>query len=123
MQFTASIHRGKTIWSDPDAVIAHVAKLEGKRVNVTIEQWRARRSDEQNRYLHGVVFKALSDHLGYEVEEVKELCKAMFLMQEKDGRQFPRPTSSLNTAEMVAFIERIQRWAAQEFGVVIPDPA
>jgi hypothetical protein len=101
----------------PRAFQTHLLHLRGKRVDVTVEAHRARRSDDQNKLFH-VLCHAIGDHLGWEMEEVKEYLKQKFLLIEKDGRQFCRPTSSLDTAGMSDLIERSIRWAAMELGFV-----
>ena len=123
MTFSASIQPGgKVSWQDPQGVKKFIESLEGKRVTVAIEQWRDRRSLDQNSYFHGPVCKILGDHLGYYPEEMKEIYREQFLRTEKNGRSFLRSTASLNTKEFSEFVSRCIEWAAQEFGVVIPDP-
>ena len=95
--------------------------LAGKTVVVTIAPYRKRRSVNQNAYFHGVICELISDHTGYEVDEVKEILKHMFLFVD-EPYPHARPTSRLNTAEMAEFTDRCIRWAAQELGIVLPLP-
>lgn len=120
--FYADAFGGKLQLRDREGLDRFVSGLEGKEVELAIRLRRRRRSDSANAYFHGVVCKLISEHLGYELEEVKELLKSMFLKIERDGRSFCRPTSSLDSKAMWEFIDRCIRWAAIELNLVIPDP-
>lgn len=89
------------------------AQFEGKRVTVTVGRQGKSRTLPQNNYLHGVIIKTLSDYLGYEPKEMKGIIKWHFGIKH---------TADLTTVEAEELYERIRRWAAQEFNVVIPDP-
>ena len=94
------------------------------KVIVTIETPKKSRSNQQNRYLHGVVFKIIGNELGYDLHEIKEEMKAMFLSQPAklhEGKVI-MPTSSLTTEGMKVFIDNICRWASSEFNIYIPPP-
>ena len=90
------------------------------------------RSNQQNRYMFGVVYKLISEHTGFSVDEVHELCKGMFLkqpphlLQLKNGKHMEinivRPTSSLSTVELENYLSEIRMWASIELGVYIPLP-
>lgn len=101
----------------------NLEKLEGKQVVVTLKQYRRTRSNQQNRYAHGVVFKLIADATGYTVDEAKEAMKWQFLREEHDILPpTVRSTSSLNTMEMEEFIESCRRWASDFLGLYIPLP-
>ena len=99
--------------------------LDGAYV-LTVKKYKANRSEEQNRYLHGVVFKIIADHTGYSLEEVKELMREMFLNEMKvlHGVEVSigKSTTKLNKTEMNEFIEKIRDWASLELYCYIPDP-
>ena len=42
-----------------------LCSLEGKAVDVTVEKHKTIRSTQQNRYLHGVVYKVIGMQCGY----------------------------------------------------------
>ena len=72
------------------------------------------RSDQQNKYYHGVVVKMISDHLGYEKDEMHEVLKKQFKVES---------TAKLKSAEFKEYVENIVRWAASDLGLPIPDPS
>jgi hypothetical protein len=104
-----------------DAWLERVKSFEGKRVELVLREFKAKRSDSQNRYLHGVVIPVFAEHCGYTPDEMKEALKWRFLR--KDGGPFPtvRGTSELSTKEMADFIDEVCQLAAEN-GIHIPGP-
>lgn len=113
----------------------------GAAYRVIVEAATIPRTNQQNRYLYGVAYKLIADHVGYEIEEVAEFCcGAYFGWTEKrvpkkpsnpqgvesvpvrtttrdaDGKR--RVLSKQDFADYVAFV---QRFGAKN-GVLIPDP-
>ena len=111
--------------------IAHL-DLEGKkRWELTVKRHRERRSNAQNNLYHAwvdEVIAELSDFTGYEKFEVKKLFKDRFLepgreIRIKDLHTFAEPTTTtLNTAEMAAYMDKIYRWVSSEFGFALRLP-
>lgn len=110
-------------------------QLKGRKdcvVEIVIERKHATRSLAQNRLYWGVYVKVLSDHTGYDPEEIHEILKAKFLPKKltlvdehgviTDEFTVGGSTSQLNKLEFGEYLERIQRWAAETLSVVIPDP-
>lgn len=83
------------------------------------------RSNQQNRYLWGVVYEILSEELGYTIDDLHEIMKSRFLNKpmrlwgEEDT--IPRSTTELNTVEMEKYLEDIRMLAAMN-GINIPEP-
>lgn len=96
-----------------------------------------KRSNPQNRYYFGLVVpliqKGIKD-LGTELtnEETHEFLKAKFnadeihVVDKNTGEllyeSIPKSTTRLNKEDFSAYIEQIQRWAAEFLSIVIPDP-
>lgn len=81
------------------------------------------RSNQQNRYYWGVVIETLAEEIGLTPEETHEALKHKFLTPiEKKGYKLYPTTTQLLTTEFNTYIEKIQRWAAQDLSIVIPDP-
>lgn len=98
-----------------------------KAWEITVEEKKRRRSEQQNRYLWGVVYKTCLEHLpGWDAEDVHEY----FLGEhfgwetiEGMGRKRMKPlrrSSALNKQEFADYINFIQR-RMSELGVFIPD--
>lgn len=123
---------GKLILLDKELLTDWIIQHPGKNIEIEIKLKRKQRTLLQNAYYHGVVVakvhEALRD-LGHDVdeEETHELLKAKFnSMQIVNGdgvvEEIPRSTKGMDTIDMMVFIEKIQRWAAEYLGITIPNP-
>jgi hypothetical protein len=112
----------KFLWTVKDGT--YIVKLERKN----------KRSVEQNRYIHGVLFPELAKAFteagweGFDAEFAKEVAKAQFLkrnkVNEKTGevQEYVAHTSKLSKMEMMEFIENVIRFAAVNLNYEIPFP-
>lgn len=97
------------------------------RVTIRVEIERQKRSNQQNKFWHGVVIPLFGEHCGYEFDEMKDalalklLPKEVIDMDTGEVRIVPGHTSDLNTKAFNELIERAQRLGA-ELGIYIPDP-
>ena len=105
--------------------------LGGKKWEVIVKRHRKRRSNAQNNLYHAWVDEAiasLSDFTGYEKFEVKKLFKDSFLepgrdIQIKGLSTLAEPTTTtLDTGEMAAYMDKIYRWVTSEFGFALRLP-
>jgi hypothetical protein len=115
-----------------DNVRAFLIKaVPGKRLKVTIDVAKKRRSDDQNRYLWGVVYPTIlqsSEELGgWSAEDLHEYFLGEIYGWDTlagFGRKRLRPirrSSGMSTSEFNDFISQIQHRMAEQ-GVFIPDP-
>ena len=111
--FHGEVKQGKFVPDMPEVFLDSFIAHEGRRVTVSVSRYRKPRTIKQNNALHGIAIKMLSDHLGYEMEEMKGIIKWVFKVKH---------TSELSTVEENELYARIQRWSAQEFNLIIPDP-
>lgn len=92
-----------------------------------------KRSNQQNRYYHGLVVPMVRQGLkgiGNDVtlEETHEFLKAEFNYSEivntstGEIKNIPLSTTRLTTIGFMEFIEKVQRWAAEWLGINIPSP-
>jgi len=94
---------------------------------VAISAYRKRRSDQQNRYLWGVAYKALAEATGQPADDWHEyMLGEMHGWEEYElfGKRKIRPlqrSSKMTTMEFMDFVEFIQSRAA-EHGIYISDP-
>lgn len=116
----------------PDAVIAACRAIEAldrkKAWEVAIEEKKPKRSEHQNRYLWGVVYKTVCDSLGgWDADDVHEYCLGECFgweTLEGFGKKRLRPirrSSKLNKQEFADYVAWIQRHMAEK-GIYIPDP-
>jgi hypothetical protein len=113
---------------------------ESKAWRVSVEEVKSERSLQQNKYLFGVAYKLLSEATGVEKHEMHEdFLKMVFgarlkrVKTLKGWREIEIPVRTTTTDEhgrrsvlgkiaFAEFVAFIQRYAAQEAGVFIPDP-
>jgi hypothetical protein len=123
--FTGKIDKGKLVHDTPQRYLVYMTSLEGQKIELTLRKFRKKRSDQQNRYYWGVVIDILGKTFGYEPEEMHEALKFKFLQIDSSiqpGLISARSTTKLSTTEFMDYISAIQRWAAQEFHIYLPDP-
>lgn len=129
----AKVIRGRLVFIDPEMSHNAISALESKNVTVCIAEYKESRSGQQNRYYWGVVVPIFTDGLidtGYQVtaSQAHEFIKSEFCTQEivnvqtGEVKNLPGSTTELNTFEFCTLVHRIQIWAAEYLGVIIPDP-
>ena len=104
-----------------------IAKLDLRKPwEITVKPYRKKRTLSQNGLMH-MWLGIIADHLGYGIDEVKDIYRDKFLP--KVPRQFGdeermvgRSTVSLDTAEMGAFCDKIYAHATSELGLLLPIP-
>jgi hypothetical protein len=110
--------------------------FEGKRVRLTIEKIKKKRSSQQNRYLWGCVYEIAQEafseqgHIGVTKDEVHEFLKNRFLSNGKEVAsretgeviKMGSTTTTLSTVEFMDYVTQIQQFFSEFFNVNIPDP-
>lgn len=110
-------------------------KVKGVPIVLQCEEFKERRSNPQNRFYFGIVVdlvrRGLKD-LGWEpktcsAEAVHEMLKREFLTVDEHVRdgvflKRTRSTTELDTAEFSQYLEHCKQFAAENLGVLIPDP-
>lgn len=99
--------------------------FEAKPIQVDIKPYRKNRSSAQNRTMWAWLH-VLSEHTGYDAEELHELFKARFLgveAREVMGQQvfITKSTAKLTTQQFAEYMNKIEAVAA-EMGVRLPIP-
>lgn len=121
------VEGGKFRPEDPRAFKAAFYPHEKKRVRITVERFRNRRSDEANAYYWGVVVPMIQDAIGEEdPETVHEMLKAEFNYEilaigNKEIRKV-KSTAKLDTKEFSEYVERVRKFASEFLSLYIPDP-
>ena len=103
---------------------SYIVKLKGEaEIVVKKKSNRKSRSNEQNRYMHGIVFQMLGDEIGCSMEEAKDALKQKFLsITIKGGLKSTKSTSSLSTVEIEEFLSKCRMLASTMFDCYIPLP-
>lgn len=107
-----------------------LSTLKGQEVDITIRKHKKKRTNDQNAYYFGVVIPILADYFGYDDPETLHAeLKLMFNPVEskiRPGEKVGGTTTKMSTIEFMAgddsYVERICRWAAEEYGIYIPPP-
>lgn len=114
---------------------ANLKLMRPGRKAVVVEDLKDTRSQRANRYYFGAVLRPLSEHTGYEKDELHEYFKATLLGGEKKHIELADEhgevrfmgdvaivsTKKLNVREFWDYVERVRQIAA-EMGVVTEDP-
>ena len=85
---------------------------------------KAKRSLNQNRYLH-LILGWFGMELGYTLSEVKQIYKeqnSLIYFYEKNGKMFIRSSADLDTGEMTKSIEKFRNYSSMEAKVYLPEP-
>lgn len=96
-------------------------------VTITVEKKHATRSLEQNAAYWAAIVKPLSDHTGYQPDEIHDILKAKFLpkklaLLDRNGDVLDEyviggTTTTLDKIQFGEFIRDIQVWAAEKLGL------
>lgn len=120
---------GAIFMDNPKAYTAFKRTLRGKRIVVTVRQWRKKATRKQHGWYRGCALPMIAEemgHLPYEYPAVHDmLMREWFGLKEGKHPKFKirHSTADMNTVEFTEqMIEMVQVWAATELGVVIPDP-
>ena len=124
---------GKFFPYSPGAFKFALRPFRGRHIVVRFEEWKATRSNQQNRAFYGIVVKSFCEHLGYRFANAreKEFVKAQILeavgwydiVKGIDGKDkhMIKPTSNMDTKAFSELYEACQQLGA-EYGCPIADP-
>lgn len=123
---------GKLSLADEDRYRALAKRLPDGEYDVVIEKHVESRTLKQNAYFHAVIVDELAEYWGVDHDDAHELIKQHCNPKivsvinketgEVDEQTIAGSTAKLKKDEWGPFIERCQRWAAEKFNVVLPDP-
>ena len=124
-KFKAKILNGKMEIQDKARLQEYYRKFEGQDVAITVAKWSSMRSLQQNKYLHGVVFKSLSDYTGYTIQESKDIIKHHigFVREYKiNGEKHItlKETSKLTKKEFTDFVKKAKEYLYLYHNITIP---
>lgn len=127
LEYFSNVKDGKLQANISKIIAEDLKQFEGKRIHLTMERNVSKRTLPQNALFHMYV-GIIADHLGYELEEMKEIIKFKYCkvekVDEKTGEVFEmlELTRYMNKLRMMQLIEQTIRFAAG-FKIVLPDPS
>lgn len=109
------------------AIGGYLSGRGDKPVEVKFSKPVTTRSNNQNRYMWGVVYKILADETGHTPEEIHAAAKQLFLPRKyitlgNNEIEVEKSTAELSTEEFELYLERLRVWASTELGIRIPLP-
>ena len=123
--FFGKIEKGKLLLETPQKYLVYLARLEGRRVELSLRLQKSQRSLQYNRYYFGVIVEILAEHIGYDRESMHENLKLKFASSrdlEHEGMFIIERTSKMTTERFMKYCADIQQWAAEYLNVYLPDP-
>jgi len=120
--FYGKVEKGKLVLDNPEKFIVYLSGLEGKRIEATVKRESNTRTGQSNRYLWGVVYAIISEHTGYDPEQVHDAMKEKFASKRLDnGLMITERTSKMDTVRFSRYVDDIKRWSAEFLGCYIPE--
>jgi hypothetical protein len=126
------IKDGKLVLDDAYAFKTAMWRMKPGRVSIAVEQEKDRRSVAANRYYWGIVVKLIAQETGQDPQDIHDDLRDRFLrktvtyVDRRTGliqeRTFSRGSSGLTVSEFYEFVEHARLFAAEFFGMRIPDP-
>lgn len=125
LKHPCSFTHGTAVFDNPKNFRDECRALDGKQGFITLSQKTKRKSNQQQRYYFGVIVKMIAEYCGYDdLQEAHAAISYHFLRVKRGGLVFVRSTALLKwtTAEWSEYVDKVVRWAAETFGLVIPSP-
>ena len=125
-KFNGEIKKGTLYFDDDRDIQMHLARLDGKRVVVTVDEFKPEKTINQLGYFHGVIIKCFGEYMGHSPPIAKEILKAHFLSQRVTTTkgvdvEYVKSLETLNIAEMSVFVQGCLDLAV-DLGIIIPPP-
>lgn len=126
--YYGEIRGGESCPDDPGLVAKIHESLEGKRTTHTVEEWKPKRTNKQNRAWFGVVIRDFCKLMGMRNKD--DVHRAVLIelghydLVEVNGRDIEvlRPTKNLPVPEFAELYAAAQQLAAEWYGHYIEDP-
>jgi len=128
-EFSGTVRKGKVELDDKVGWNALLGRLDGKRVNVSLETHEQRRSSQANRWYWSCVVPLAAEALSVgrtvplSKDQAHYVLKSAFLgVEETPLGTVPKSTSKLTKPEFWSYCERIVAHCASEWGMAVPMP-
>ena len=122
--FRGAVAGGKLMLDARKLFDTWLAKFEGKRVTLTLDEEADPQSQEQRGYWRGVLIPLLAEEFGYGRWEYDAVHDAV--MRTLRGEHGPLKArlsmAKMSKAEVSALIDDCRAWALTDYSIVTPDP-
>ncbi len=110
--------------SELDSIYSKLLKYckHGKSYVFEIKMAKAKRSLPQNKYYWGVIITLFSQQTGYTSNEAHQTLAGIHLKYQKDGKDFIKSTTELDTLEFENYAEQCRLFMWHELNIKVPLP-
>jgi len=127
LEYFSNVIDGKLQKNVSDLIAKELPYFNGKRIRIKFEKLQSKRSTQQNR-LWWLYITIVAKEIGYEPDELHEICKFKFLKKERVDEatgeifQYVGSTAKLNKTEFSDLIFDFRKWVVETFSINLPDP-
>ena len=124
MKHYGKIKNLKIDFLDEERFVEDLVKLEGKDIIFTLKENKDFRTNQQNK-LWWKYMQIMGNELGYNKDEMHDICKLKFLKRERveDGIkvEYLKSTAQLTKKEFKKLVDEVIIWAAKTFSINLPN--
>jgi hypothetical protein len=124
MKHYGKIKNLKIDFLDEERFVEDLVKLEGKDIVFTLKENKDFRTNQQNK-LWWKYMQIMGNELGYDKDEMHDICKLKFLKRERyeDGIrvEYLKSTAQLTKKEFKKLVDDVIIWAAKTFSINLPN--
>lgn len=122
--FYGNVINNKLILDNREHFDQIVSSHNGKKVTLTLEEYKRNRSKSQNAYYWSVIVEILRHEFGYSADEMHDALRIRFLKKPDINGKLNtiKSTTSLSTKEAEEYYSQIRIWASSEMNVNLPEP-
>lgn len=127
-KFFGEVKNGKLVLDRRDLFDKYTQfQFDGKKVVLTLEVRKSKRSGQQNAYMWSCVYRYISETTGYTENEVHEWARKTFLppkIYSLGGKEVEvsKSTTELSVGEMADYITSLIQFAQDNLDCHIPSP-
>ena len=124
MKHYGKIKNLKIDFLDEERFVEDLVNLEGKDIVFTLKENKDYRTNQQNK-LWWKYMQIMGNELGYDKDEMHDICKLKFLKRERyeDGIkvEYLKSTAQLTKKEFKNLVDEVIIWAAKTFSINLPN--
>lgn len=104
------------------ALIRELAKFDSREVKITIEKKQTRWTNQQRKYLFGYVYPFVGELLDITDKQARDGLRNMYLFERRAIFKVLRSESDLSIEEYGEYVDRIDIFCVDNFGVNLEEP-